>query len=94
MQGYDLELISRVREAISLPMTVLGGAASLDDIEELIRKFGIEPRSVKKQIPISTIKPWKLINLPTLLAETYSRQLLLSSFYSRDSAYPEPMKMM
>ena len=41
MQGYDFELISRVREAISLPMTVLGGAGSFADIEGLIRKFGI-----------------------------------------------------
>jgi cyclase len=41
MQGYDLELISRVREAISLPMTVLGGAGTLGDIERLIRQFGI-----------------------------------------------------
>jgi cyclase len=41
MKGYDLELISRVREATSLPMTVLGGAGSLSDIEGLIRQFGI-----------------------------------------------------
>jgi cyclase len=41
MKGYDLELISRVREAISLPMTVLGGAGTLKDIEDLIRTFGI-----------------------------------------------------
>jgi cyclase len=41
MKGYDVELISRVREAISLPMTVLGGAGTLKDIEDLIRTFGI-----------------------------------------------------
>ena len=41
MTGYDLELISRVRDATSLPMTVLGGAASLADMEGLIRQFGI-----------------------------------------------------
>ncbi len=41
MKGYDLELISRVREAISLPLTVLGGAGSLDDIRGIINKFGI-----------------------------------------------------
>lgn len=41
MQGYDLEPISRVREAISLPMTVMGGAGALADIEGLIRQFGI-----------------------------------------------------
>ena len=41
MKGYDLELISRVREAITLPMTELGGAGSLKDIEDLIRAYGI-----------------------------------------------------
>lgn len=41
MQGYDLELASRIREAVSVPMTVLGGAGSMKDIEALIRTFGI-----------------------------------------------------
>ncbi len=41
MKGYDLDLISRVRGAISLPLTALGGAATLADIELLIRQFGI-----------------------------------------------------
>jgi cyclase len=41
MTGYDLELASKVREAISLPMTVMGGAGSLNDIEGLIHTFGI-----------------------------------------------------
>ena len=41
MKGYDLDLVSSVRAAISLPLTVLGGAGSLDDIEKVIQKFGI-----------------------------------------------------
>ena len=41
MKGYDLDLISAVRAAINLPLTVLGGAGSLEDIEKLIRTFGI-----------------------------------------------------
>lgn len=41
MAGYDLELTSQVREAINLPLTVLGGAGSLNDIEGLIRTYGI-----------------------------------------------------
>ena len=41
MKGYDLELVSKVREAINLPITVLGGVGSLKDIEILIHKFGI-----------------------------------------------------
>jgi len=41
MKGYDLELISKVREAITLPLTVLGGAGSIQDMNDLITHFGI-----------------------------------------------------
>lgn len=41
MQGYDLDLATRIREAITLPMTLLGGAGSLTDIEDLIRTHRI-----------------------------------------------------
>ncbi|MBN1505715.1 MAG: imidazole glycerol phosphate synthase subunit HisF [Sedimentisphaerales bacterium] len=41
MKGYDLELARAVREAVSLPITVLGGAGSVKDVGELIRSFGI-----------------------------------------------------
>jgi cyclase len=41
MKGYDLDLIRAVQEAINIPLTVLGGAASLDDIGTAIRQFGI-----------------------------------------------------
>jgi len=41
MSGYDLELVQRVRSAVSIPISVLGGAGSLDDIKGLIRRFGI-----------------------------------------------------
>lgn len=41
MKGYDMALAERVREAISVPMTVLGGAGSLADIEALVQRFGI-----------------------------------------------------
>lgn len=40
MKGYDFELARRVRNAISLPMTVLGGAGSLGDIGKLTAEFG------------------------------------------------------
>ena len=41
MQGYDLDLIEAIRKRTSLPLTVLGGAGSLGDIQDLIEKFGI-----------------------------------------------------
>ena len=41
MKGYDLNLTRKVRDIIDTPMTVLGGAASLDDLGTLINEFGI-----------------------------------------------------
>jgi imidazole glycerol-phosphate synthase subunit HisF len=41
MKGYDIDLIRQVRECISLPLTVLGGAGSLQDIAVLISTFGV-----------------------------------------------------
>ena len=41
MEGYDLPLIQHVRNLIEVPMTVLGGAGSLNDIKILLDKFKI-----------------------------------------------------
>lgn len=41
MKGYDFTFIEKMREAISVPLTVLGGAGSLQDIGKLINMFGI-----------------------------------------------------
>jgi cyclase len=41
MSGYDWDAISRVRAAVHLPMTCLGGAGSLQDIQRLIELHGV-----------------------------------------------------
>ncbi len=41
MKGYDLKLVQEIREAVSIPITVLGGAGTYDDIKTLIKKLGI-----------------------------------------------------
>jgi cyclase len=41
MNGYDLEVIEKVRDLTSVPISVLGGAGSLSDIETLVSKFKI-----------------------------------------------------
>ena len=41
MKGYDLALMEKARKATTLPLTASGGAGSMDDIGELIKKFGI-----------------------------------------------------
>ncbi|MDQ0067551.1 AglZ/HisF2 family acetamidino modification protein [Chryseobacterium lathyri] len=41
MKGYDIKLIEASRNETTLPLTAIGGAGKLEDIGELIRKFGI-----------------------------------------------------
>ena len=41
MQGYDSVLVENIREKCSMPITVLGGASSLENVKELIAKFKI-----------------------------------------------------
>ena len=41
MRGYDLALVENIRQSINIPLTVLGGAGSLEDIGELINKYNI-----------------------------------------------------
>lgn len=41
MLGYDMELVQRVREAVTVPITVLGGAGDMKHPVELYRRFGI-----------------------------------------------------
>lgn len=41
MQGYDMDLISKYREKIQVPLTVLGGAGSFGDISSLWKTNGL-----------------------------------------------------
>lgn len=41
LNGYDLELARQVQEVVDVPITLLGGAGSLDDIRSLIGALGV-----------------------------------------------------
>lgn len=41
MKGYDLKLLEFVRENTEMPLTILGGAGSLDDIKNVISQYKI-----------------------------------------------------
>jgi cyclase len=40
MEGYDLELVRRVSEAVSVPVVALGGASSLADMARAVKEGG------------------------------------------------------
>lgn len=41
MKGYDISLAKKVREKISVPITILGGAGSYEDVRQLVNEFKI-----------------------------------------------------
>jgi imidazole glycerol-phosphate synthase subunit HisF len=66
MKGYDYDLIQKVREQISIPLTALGGAGSLDDIAKLVSQHGIIGASAGSLFVFKGIYKAVLINYPTI----------------------------
>lgn len=65
MKGYDLVLAKKIREKISVPMTVLGGAGSLKDIGSLINNFGIVGAAAGSLFVFKGVYKAVLINYPS-----------------------------
>ena len=63
-KGYDLALVDKIRESISVPLTVLGGAGSLQDIGQLIKKYGIIGAAAGSLFVFKGIYKAVLINYP------------------------------
>jgi cyclase len=64
MKGYDLALVEKIREALSVPMTVLGGAGSLQDIGRLISQFGVIGAAAGSLFVFKGVYRAVLINYP------------------------------
>jgi imidazole glycerol-phosphate synthase subunit HisF len=65
MKGYDLELVRKIRGAINSPVTVLGGAGSLNDIGQLIKEHGIIGVSAGSLFVFKGVYRAVLINYPS-----------------------------
>jgi imidazole glycerol-phosphate synthase subunit HisF len=57
-------MIDKVRKSISLPLTVLGGAGSLDDLGNLIKHFGIIGAAAGSLFVFKGVYKAVLINYP------------------------------
>ena len=66
MTGYDLVLASKIRRLVNIPVTFLGGAGSLADIEALIRTCGVIGASAGSLFVFKGVHKAVLINYPTL----------------------------
>lgn len=65
MKGFDMGLIDRVREKITLPLTVLGGAGSLNDIQKVIDKHGVIGVAAGSLFVFKGVYKAVLINYPS-----------------------------
>lgn len=65
MEGYDLALARSVRDAVTLPLTVLGGAGKLDHIAELVREVGIVGAAAGSLFVFKGVYRAVLINYPS-----------------------------
>jgi cyclase len=70
MKGYDLNIVTKIHEAISIPMSVLGGAGSLDDIGKLINRFGIIGAAAGSLFVFKGVYKAVLINYPDTLVKS------------------------
>jgi cyclase len=67
MNGFDMNLIDNIRNAVTIPITVLGGAGSLEDIEKVIYKHGVIGVSAGSLFVFKGIYKAVLINYPSKL---------------------------
>ncbi len=65
MKGFDLNLIDKISEKISIPITVLGGAGSLQDIKKVIERNGIIGVAAGSLFVFKGIYKAVLISYPT-----------------------------
>jgi cyclase len=66
MKGYDLALAKKIRDAVHIPITFLGGAGSLDDIGALIRTCGVVGASAGSLFVFKGVYKAVLINYPNV----------------------------
>ena len=67
MKGYDLLLAKKIRQAVNIPITMLGGAGSLNDIGALIRTCGVVGASAGSLFVFKGVYKAVLINYPNVV---------------------------
>lgn len=65
MQGYDLDLASQLQNVLKVPMTVLGGAGSLEHVGQLVTKLGVVGAAAGSLFVFKGKYRAVLINYPT-----------------------------
>ena len=67
MKGYDFVLIDYIKDGVNIPLTILGGAGSHEDIGMLISKYGLIGASAGSLFVFKGVYKAVLINYPNLI---------------------------
>ena len=78
MKGFDLALAAQVRQLTTLPLTVLGGAGSLDDIGRLIETCGVVGAAAGSLFVFKGVYRAVLINYPSRAQKDHLINVALS----------------
>lgn len=81
MKGYDLNLIEKIRKVTHIPLTVMGGAGSLENIGQLINSYGIIGAAAGSMFVFKGPYRAVLINYPNRLEKD---QLITNNFNSHN----------
>ena len=65
MEGYDLELIKRVTEAVSLPVIACGGAGRIEDFSQAVKQGGASAVAAGSMVVFQGRQRGVLINFPS-----------------------------
>ena len=66
MKGYDIHIVEKIRDVVRVPITVLGGAGSLEDIKNLVGSFGIIGAAAGSLFVFKGVYRAVLINYPSV----------------------------
>lgn len=81
MKGYDVEFARQMRAALKVPLTVLGGAGSLDDVSELLGACGVIGAAAGSLFVFKGQYRAVLINYPTQQQKDDLCRAALSSYF-------------
>jgi cyclase len=81
MKGYDLALAAKVRDAVHVPLTILGGAGSLADIGQVITLCGTVGAAAGSLFVFKGAYRAVLINYPQ---QAQKEELVLGALRARD----------
>ena len=67
MKGYNINLIEKIMNVVDIPITVVGGAGTLSDIEQLFGRFGLIGACAGSLFVFKGVYQAVLINYPDVV---------------------------